>query len=32
MLDGKVIPGDRVTVSAENGKIAFEKKTDFSLK
>jgi len=32
MLDGKLIPGDRVTVFAENGKIAFEKKTDFSLR
>jgi ATP-dependent Clp protease ATP-binding subunit ClpA len=25
MLDGKLVPGDRVTVSAENGSISFEK-------
>ena len=25
MLDGKLVPGDRVTVSAVNGKITFEK-------
>ena len=32
MLDGKLVPGDRVTVSAENGKIFFEKKEEMSLK
>ena len=26
MLDGKLVPGDRVTVSAKNGRITFEKK------
>ena len=30
MLDGKLVPGDSVTVSAENGKIAFEKKKENS--
>ena len=25
MLDGKLLPGDRVTISAENGAISFEK-------